>query len=124
MKTPLNRLPINQLGRIKALLLHQQRKVEQDLRALEEEDPVMDKGLAESSEPGTDSWLADTHSRVVAMRQNLLEMLTKTKKALINLRTGKYGKCDNCGKKIEEARLKAMPTATLCISCSKKLAKK
>ena len=116
--------PLSHLGKIRAILLRQKKNVEQNLKALEADDPVMDKGLAESSEPGTDSWLAETHGRVVALRQNLLDMLAKTKKALINIRTGKYGKCENCGKKIEEARLKAMPTATLCISCSKKLSKK
>ncbi len=32
-------------------------------------------------------------------------------------------KCEKCGKDIEPARLKALPTASLCVSCSK-LAKK
>ncbi len=111
-------------NQIKSKLLRQQKKVEADLKTLAKDDPVMDRGLLESSEPGTDSWMADAHARVVAMRQNLLEMLGKTKKALINIRTGKYGKCENCGKKIEEKRLEVMPTATLCISCSKKSIKK
>jgi DnaK suppressor protein len=124
MKTSLRNLPMDQLNKLKDLLLRQQKKVEQDLKSLEDEDPVMDNGLAESVEPGTDSWLADTHSRVVAVRQNLLDILSKTKKALVNIRTGKYGKCERCGKPIEEARLAAMPTATLCISCSKKGSKR
>lgn len=116
--------PLKQLNRIKTLLLRQQKKVEQDLKTLEADDPVMDRGLAESTEPGTDSWLAETHGRVVAVRQNLLDLLARTRKALINIRTGRYGKCENCGKVIEEARLKVMPTATLCIACSKKVSKK
>ena len=118
------RAQFKKIGQLKSILLHQQKKVEEDLKGLEDDDPAMDKGLAESTEPGMDSWVADTHGRVVAMRQNLLDMLNKTKKALTNIKTGKYGKCENCGKAIEQARLKAMPTATLCIACSKKLAKK
>lgn len=105
--------------KIKKVLLRQQKKVEDDLKAIEDDDPVMENSVAEASEPGTDSWLADTHSRVVAVKENLLDLLNKTKKALANLNTGKYGKCENCGNKIELDRLEAMPTATLCIACSK-----
>lgn len=105
-------------------LLRQQKKVEEDLDNLDKEDPIMDRGLLESSEPGTDSWLADTHGRIVAMRQNLLDLLSRTKKALANIRSGKYGKCERCGKQIEAERLEIIPTATLCISCSKKTSKK
>src|SRR5579872_2488344 len=108
---------------IRQRLLRQQKKVEQDLKNLEKEDPVMDRGLAESSEPGTDSWLAETHGRMVAMRQNLLQVLSNTRRALANFRSGRYGKCERCGKPIEAQRLEVMPTATLCISCSKKSAK-
>jgi DnaK suppressor protein len=107
--------------KFKEILMRQQEKVEAELKDLEKDDPVLsDNASAESSEPGTDSWLADTHSRVVAVRQNLLNMLANTKKALLNLKTGKYGTCEVCGNPIEPERLKAMPTATLCIADSRK----
>lgn len=106
------------LGNVKNLLLHRRKNIEQDLKALDAEDPVLDRGLAESSEPGTDSWIADTHGRVTAMKQSLLNSLNGIKRALTNIRSGKYGKCEKCGKPIEEARLKVIPTATLCIYCS------
>lgn len=109
------------LDNVKKVLLNQQKKVEEELKAIEEADPVNDReGLAESSEPGTDSWMAEVHSRAVAAKQSLLDMLTKTKKALNNINSGKYGKCEKCGKPIETERLEAMPTATLCIACSKR----
>lgn len=111
-------------NRLKSILLRQQKKVEQDLKTLEANDPLLDAGLAESSEPGTESWLADTHSRVVAMKRNLQDILERTKKALVNIRSGRYGKCEQCGRRIEAERLEVMPTATLCISCSKKATKK
>lgn len=106
---------------IKNLLLRQKKKVEKDIKSVEEEDPVMESGgLAETGEPGTDSWLADVHSRAVAVKNSLQEILEKTKQALLALKKGKYGKCQNCGKMIEPDRLKAMPAAILCMSCSKK----
>lgn len=115
----------NTFERVRNLLLRQQKKVEENLKNIENDDPVMNNGgPAESSEPGTDSWMADTHSRVVAMKQNLQEMLDRTRKALMNLKSGKYGKCEKCGKPIEAERLAVMPTATLCIADSKKNSKK
>lgn len=117
-------LPQKSFEKVKSLLVRQQKKVEKDLESLKDDDPVMTPGLAESSEPGTDSWLADVHSRAVSAKQNLMLLLSGIKKALANLKMGTYGKCENCGKQIEIERLEAMPTATLCIACSKKHSKK
>ena len=38
--------------------------------------------------------------------------------ALQRLRDGSYGVCAKCGGEIAEARLEALPTATLCIKCA------
>lgn len=37
--------------------------------------------------------------------------------ALARIRTGHYGVCEQCGRSIKKARLKAIPFTTLCISC-------
>lgn len=37
--------------------------------------------------------------------------------ALEKLAQGKYGKCDKCGKNIEEDRLEAHPSAHFCTKC-------
>lgn len=105
--------------RIKTLLLRQKREVEEELKEVEKTDPVMSDGLAESVEPGTASWMADMHSKAVAVKQNLLLMRDWIQNSLTRINKGSYGKCDNCGKQIEEKRLQAMPTAKYCLSCSK-----
>lgn len=110
--------------KIKSILQRQEKEIEEEIKSIDKDDPVNAEGLAESSEPGTDSWMADVHGKAVAVKDNLQQVLSRTKQALANLRSGKYGKCDNCGKPIEPARLEAMPTATLCLSCSKKKIKK
>lgn len=110
---------MNSVKKVKDLLTKQQQKVEEEIKLLDEDDPVNSNEVAESSEPGTDSWVADTHTRTVAVKKTLQDMLSKIKHALSSLSSGKYGKCENCGKKIEAERLAAMPTANLCISCSK-----
>ncbi len=104
--------------KVKQILLRQQKKIQEDLKSVN--DPVMNDGLAESSEPGTDSWMADVHNQAVAVKDNLQTMLAGVSKSLARLRSGNYGKCESCGKLIEPARLEAMPAATLCLSCSKK----
>lgn len=38
---------------------------------------------------------------------------------LTRIEAGSYGRCDGCGKAIPEARLRAMPTATICLVCGK-----
>lgn len=106
-------------NKIKDLLTKQQKQVEEEIQQLDQDDPV-NSTVEESSEPGTDSWVADTHTRTVAVKQGLQNMLLKIKHSLKSVADGSYGKCESCGKKIESVRLEAMPTATLCISCSKK----
>lgn len=110
-------------NRIKSLLLRQKKEVEEEIKRVEKDDPVMEDGLMESIEPGSASWMADVHGRAQAIRGNLQGLLSLIQKSLTKIRKGNYGKCERCGKKIEEARLTAMPTATLCISCSKKNSK-
>jgi DnaK suppressor protein len=43
--------------------------------------------------------------------------LTDIERALIKMRTGDYGICDACGADIALAVLKAIPEATLCMTC-------
>ncbi len=107
-------------NRIKRILLRQKSQVETEIKELDKKDPVLEDDLAESSEPGTESWIADVHNQKVAVKSSLMGLLSKIKNSLSRMKTGKYGKCENCGKAIEKKRLEAMPSATLCLNCSKK----
>ena len=46
--------------------------------------------------------------------------LDQVNEALARLDAGEYGLCMDCGEPIAEARLKALPYATLCIQCAEK----
>lgn len=111
-------LPQQTLSKIKRTLLHQQRKVSEELETLDKEDPVNDS-IVEAPEPGTSSWEADVHNSLSTVKSNLLDFSKKIANSLLRLNKGTFGKCENCGKDIEPARLEAMPTATLCLVCSK-----
>ena len=55
----------------------------------------------------------------LSLGKNLEKNLDDVKAALEQVDAGTYGICSNCGKQIEEARLKLVPSATLCITCVK-----
>lgn len=113
-------LPQTTLSKIKKLLLRQKKQVDEEIKSLEKDDPVLAERVAETSEPGTDSFLADVHARLSAVRGGLVGMSKGISDSLVKIKKGSYGKCEKCGKQIEVARLLAMPTARLCISCSAK----
>lgn len=43
--------------------------------------------------------------------------LKQIEDALARIKAGHYGVCEQCGRIIKKARLKAIPFATLCVSC-------
>ena len=111
------------LETIKDNLQKQQKQVAKNLESVSKEDPVTGNDLAESTEPGTDAWLAEEHTSFVAIGTSLKTTASGVAKALNKIAHGTYGKCEECNKYIEVSRLLAMPTATFCLSCSKKSAK-
>ena len=46
--------------------------------------------------------------------------IDQIKEALDRIEDGTYGICEECEEEIPEKRLRAMPTATLCIECKKR----
>lgn len=114
-------LPRETIEKISRTLLKQQKSVEKQLQGIDDDDPITNKDLApEASESGTDSWMAEVHGRLSTIKDDLTTLSKKISASLLKLKKGTYGKCESCGKQIEIARLEALPTATLCLSCSKK----
>jgi len=111
--------PTKKLSDIKQYLLRQQKEIEKNIKGVEKDDPAKSESLAESSEPGTDSYIADAHTKIVVLGNQLKKANSSIKQALLKIRKGTYGKCEECGKQIEIGRLLAMPTAQYCVSCSK-----
>jgi len=56
-----------------------------------------------------------------ALHENLDMLLAQVSDALAKVDAGTYGLCDACGKPIADARLAALPFATLCIACQSRL---
>jgi len=59
----------------------------------------------------------------LALEERLGESLNEIEHALEKYEAGTYGLCDSCGREIEQARLEAIPQASLCLSCKAQQAK-
>lgn len=53
------------------------------------------------------------------LRERESRLILKVIEALERLDQGVFGICEECGRSISEARLKARPIATLCIECKR-----
>ena len=53
----------------------------------------------------------------LALEKRIRDQLAEAEHALHKLEDKTYGLCDVCGKKIDPARLEALPQATVCMSC-------
>ncbi len=82
-------------------------------------------GVTEQDNPGYSTHIADDATEVLensqnhALRRNLQRLLVQANDALVKFDRGTYGLCEDCGGKIDRARLKALPSAALCIQCQK-----
>ena len=53
----------------------------------------------------------------MTFEENERDLLGETRAALARMDAGTYGTCERCGAEIPAARLEAVPTASLCITC-------
>jgi DnaK suppressor protein len=63
------------------------------------------------------TWRYDSQQRKRLLLARAESQLAQVEVALQRLDSGDYGKCVNCGQRIHPDRLKALPSATLCINC-------
>ena len=77
-------------------------------------DLTFDEGFADSSQ------VTAERGEIDALAVSLSDTLEDIEVALQKFDDGTYGRCEDCGGPIAEARLEAMPAARLCISCASK----
>jgi RNA polymerase-binding transcription factor len=77
-------------------------------------------GVAEvdfSEEGGEGSSAVSERGHIEALKARMTLRLADVEAALARIDSGAYGVCESCGGPIGEARLEAMPDATLCVAC-------
>ena len=77
-------------------------------------------GLEYDSNFADSSQVTAERGEAEAIATKLRETLDEVEHALEKFDGGTYGRCEDCGEPIQEARLEAHPAARLCINCASK----
>lgn len=110
---------------IENYLKRQKKGIEGSLLSLKSEDPFSDTDrLTDNAANDTEAKEEIGHERILALRKELECDRERIEATLARIKTGKYGFCKKCKKMIDTARLEAIPTAELCVSCEKKKTKR
>jgi RNA polymerase-binding protein DksA len=82
--------------------------------------------LRNSAERSADEADVDTYERekTLALVQSLQRKLASLDHALESVQKGTYGICENCGNRIDPARLEILPQAVLCLGCQRQYERK
>jgi DnaK suppressor protein len=110
--------------KVRDRLLAEQRRIEREIHGFELE-------LSESARDTTDENPYDQHMADMAgptlarevdltLEDNARSVGAQISRALEKIATGNYGRCDNCGRPIDEERLAIVPWANLCIDCRRR----
>jgi RNA polymerase-binding protein DksA len=96
-------------------------KLKQQRIETEEELERLQLELRSLAEPSADEQDLDAYERekTWALVQRLRQKLRSIDGALALAETGAYGTCQDCGERIEPARLEILPEATLCLNCQR-----
>ena len=98
---------------VKAKLLAKQQELSGRIKATQAtEGHEVEEGLDSNAQLWEVSEIRD------GLDDEAAQELNQVNDALARLDAGEYGNCKSCGNPIGEARLEAMPFATLCIDCA------
>lgn len=116
----------NELNKLKDDLKKRLLEIDKELSAIASENPLVrgdfnvkveDFGKSDE-DAGEEAVELDRNQAMVNMLENERKDIQT---ALEKIEAGTYGKCETCSTEISPARLKAMPVASLCINCAKKI---
>jgi len=97
----------------KQKLLQKRRDLQANIASLEDE--ARDSGEAEVRDTTDDATAAQGTSESLQEDAIESETLIQVEDALQRIEDGTYGKCSDCGRPIEPARLEAVPWAAYCL---------
>lgn len=107
------------------------RRLMEERFRLAQEVEVLEDGLGESLEESSEESIYDQHMAETAsatldremdlsLEENAQVALARIDRALAKLDEGSYGICDSCKGPIADDRLRAVPSAALCIDCKRR----
>lgn len=99
---------------LKTMLVERRREIDDRLRSIRSGLPAQLDDVQDMEEQSVNDLFQDMDFAVMQMKA---DTLAKIDEALLRLEDGSYGTCAECDQEIAEARLKAVPFATLCRDC-------
>ncbi len=106
------------MDKIKDKLCSEKENLLSQLAIYNSEDPLLDKDQNIFNTSEDDVTASEGHDRIAATRFGLKQRLKEVEDALKKIEMGKYGICENCGKKIDGERLDVLATARHCLKCN------
>ena len=104
---------------LRARLLEKRRKLLAQMEAelLRTSHPATDTVGGDPFDMAQDSEERDAAYQIAEIESNAVEQIEN---AIQRMDAGTYGECETCGDAIPTARLKALPSASLCVACKEK----
>ena len=116
----------DELQKLADTLRKRLKEIDKELTAIASENPLVRGDFDVKVEDlGKSDEDAGQEAGELDRNQAMVNTLEKERKEVENtlekIESGTYGKCETCASDINPARLKAMPIASLCISCAQKV---
>jgi DnaK suppressor protein len=103
---------------LRQMLEERRREIHEKLRSIRETLPAEVVEVKDTEEQSVADFVQEVDFALMEMKS---ATLAKIDGALRRLEEGRYGVCDECGLEIAEARLQAVPFASLCRDCQEQL---
>ncbi|HDQ71975.1 MAG TPA: molecular chaperone DnaK [Chloroflexi bacterium] len=101
--------------RMRSDLLDEQAKLREQLNRLEAN--AHQENIGYGNHMADDATEAFDQTVDVALQRKVEQSLERVNRALAKLDNGTYGLCEECGARIDRARLEALPQARYCLDC-------
>jgi len=102
---------------LRRMLEDRRMEIQDKLRSIRESLPAAVAEVKDAEEQSVNDFVQDMDFALMEMKS---ETLGKIDEAIHHLEHGTYGTCAECNREIAEARLKAVPFATLCRDCQER----
>jgi DnaK suppressor protein len=110
-------LSTDRIERLRGYLLEEQANLRHQILSLGTSSQEASVGVG--NHPAEDATAAFDQAAAVSLLRGHQVTLTEVERALVRMTTGIYGSCERCREPIDFARLKAIPHATLCMTCQR-----
>jgi DnaK suppressor protein len=108
----------------KLFLVKQKAMLQKELKRLEDQYKLTRKFPEYGTSEDENVQELEKFQENLSLQRNMKNLIKDAKQALSKIEKGTYGVCEQCEGEIESGRLKAYPSADLCVTCASSRFKK